>query len=857
MKLEKRILLISIFLCTVILILTGCSLLDSEDRQIQTTIDNEITDNNEVSENNENTEIIESNLINERPPQRMYISGNNFSTLASMENIVRKDRGTASFVNNRIRIRAEINVPKSIFEELAREHNAEITSYRECDSWGDTYTFTFVETFAYEELRELAEAFEMLDIIKEARLDIRGGGAAPRPSTMQLPNDTRWDSWEEYNPTDNNWGLKAINAPMAWEYREDMQNVRVLVLDSSFYRNHEDLDFLYNRFDFYQEVPPFQPTHGTHVAGIIGAEFDNGLGISGVAPNSHMFGIQASSVNDDGELIERVDYSELMDIVENHIVYGDVNVINYSMGYDLLEFAYTRGNTDAQEELDRLTLYFERRLLRLIREGYEFVFVQSAGNQYGIRFIADENEEYGYRFAEEGEEDEAIYGVQRILSPFARIQNEEVRNRIIIVGAVDNQYDLAWFSQRGDLMTVSAPGVDIYSTHSVRERIFPLPNDDNEVHVYRRLSGASQAAPFVSGLATMLFGVNPNLTGEQVRQIIIETSNEQHNMKINAGEAVRVAIEMKDVGQAVVEGAEVTTPEVETQPTTEAIPEAEIQPIPENLYDEIREAYMEFLRQRGFESYLEYNSWGESAIATEYEIIDINNDGIPILIVNSPESTGWYTSLVFSYDTGQRRIVYVTTIYYNAGLRYSQEHNALAFSSVRGGGLGFYTLNDLINGTQSFSVRGSSVHGEPFFYSNGVTRDITDAEAQGYFNELRWIDFLPIPNSEISDTGEGSLTTPSYSSLENMILGEWHDRRGEIWHFMAGGMFRGSANGHHVSGRYSISSDNTLEIVIIMRVGGNDYLSYTWVGNENVSGYEWFITEDNLYIGTADILYRR
>lgn len=70
----------------------------------------------------------------------------------------------------------------------------------------------------------------------------------------------------------------------------------------------------------------------------------------------------------------------------------------------------------------------------------------------------------------------------------------------------------ASFSTQGSQVDIAAPGVDIYSTSY---------NDTYTWH-----DGTSQAAPFVSGLAALVWSANPSLTVAQVRQVIETTAVE-------------------------------------------------------------------------------------------------------------------------------------------------------------------------------------------------------------------------------------------------------------------------------------------------------------------------------------------
>jgi len=82
---------------------------------------------------------------------------------------------------------------------------------------------------------------------------------------------------------------------------------------------------------------------------------------------------------------------------------------------------------------------------------------------------------------------------------------------VIAVGATDSNNNRASFSNYGNNLDVVAPGVGIYST--------TLNN------TYRASDGTSFAAPIVSGIAALIWSINPSLTGQQVRNFIESTCN--------------------------------------------------------------------------------------------------------------------------------------------------------------------------------------------------------------------------------------------------------------------------------------------------------------------------------------------
>lgn len=81
---------------------------------------------------------------------------------------------------------------------------------------------------------------------------------------------------------------------------------------------------------------------------------------------------------------------------------------------------------------------------------------------------------------------------------------------VLAVSAIDSNQSLASFSNYGDYIDVVAPGVNIASTYTNNR--------------YAALSGTSMASPHAAALAAMIRSVNPELTNDQVMQIIRETA---------------------------------------------------------------------------------------------------------------------------------------------------------------------------------------------------------------------------------------------------------------------------------------------------------------------------------------------
>jgi subtilisin family serine protease len=150
--------------------------------------------------------------------------------------------------------------------------------------------------------------------------------APPPPPTPQTPNDTHYPQL---------WGLNQasdadIDASEAWGYEIGEQSVIVAVVDSGVAYQHPDIApnmWSGIGYDFVQEdaTPYDYNGHGTHVAGTIGAQGDNALGVTGVNWDVSIMALRAGDAS--GSL-------ETTDIVQafNYACANGAHIVNGSFG---------------------------------------------------------------------------------------------------------------------------------------------------------------------------------------------------------------------------------------------------------------------------------------------------------------------------------------------------------------------------------------------------------------------------------------------------------------------------------------------------------------------------------------------
>ncbi|MCM4167833.1 peptidase S8 [Arenibacter sp. H213] len=206
-------------------------------------------------------------------------------------------------------------------------------------------------------------------------------------------------------------------------------------------------------------------SHGTHVAGIIAAERNNGKGANGVANNVAIMSIRAVPNGDE--------YDKDIALGIRYAVDNGAKIINGSFGKSF--------SPNAEWVYDAIKYAAENDVL----------FVHAAGNS-----------------------SEDLDNPKNPNFPNDQINNgPEMADNVITVGALNSKYGsemIASFSNYGAInVDVFAPGNAIYST---------MPGNK-----YDFQGGTSMAAPAVAGVAALIMSYYPDLTASQVKKIIMQS----------------------------------------------------------------------------------------------------------------------------------------------------------------------------------------------------------------------------------------------------------------------------------------------------------------------------------------------
>jgi len=271
-----------------------------------------------------------------------------------------------------------------------------------------------------------------------------------------VPNDALYSS---------QWNMPRINAPAAWEITTGSSDVVIAVVDTGLKATHPEFagkvvpgyDLVNNDAD-----PDDDHGHGTHVAGIALATGNNGIGMAGVSWGARVMPVKTLNAEGAGTLDQGID-----GII--WAAYNGARIINLSWTVEIPP-------GDPSQNILQGAIDYAHLQGCLI--------VAAAGNQYL-------------------EGNPVLYpaACQHVIAVAATGQNDERAP----YSEVQSYVDLA--APRGSALSQSEPpGHYILSTYPPAW--------------YAYISGTSQAAPHVAGLAALVWSLNPSLSPDAVEGYI-------------------------------------------------------------------------------------------------------------------------------------------------------------------------------------------------------------------------------------------------------------------------------------------------------------------------------------------------
>ncbi|MEQ9591098.1 MAG: S8 family peptidase [Cyclobacteriaceae bacterium] len=234
----------------------------------------------------------------------------------------------------------------------------------------------------------------------------------------------------------------------------------------------DDYSNFYERGYGNNDVTGPDAMHGTHVAGIIGANRKNDIGINGIADNVKIMSVRTVPNGDERDKD-----------VANAIIYAVDNgahVINMSFGKSL---------SPQKEVVDKAVKYAEQKGV---------ILVHAAGNDSDN---IDEKVNYPSRFY---------------------LNGKEAKNWIEVGASswgVDKDFVGSFSNYGKKSVDLFAPGVSVYSTTL----------DDT----YRNQDGTSMASPVVTGVVAVILSYFPELTTQEVIDVVLQSTRKFDNLSIS------------------------------------------------------------------------------------------------------------------------------------------------------------------------------------------------------------------------------------------------------------------------------------------------------------------------------------
>lgn len=351
---------------------------------------------------------------------------------------------------------------------------------------------------AVDDVRTLAEALEDDPQVKFAEPDLV-------MQTMQVPNDPLYKrQWHFYEPR------AGLNLPAAWEITTgDINNV-IAVVDTGITRHDEITDRLVAGYDFvsdpwmandgdgwdknpqdtgdslktgacgtsYGNPIPASPQksswHGTHVAGTIAAQTNDGKGVAGVTWLSQVQPLRALGRcgGYTSDIASAIRWAGGLTVYGLPINPTPANVINLSLGGSALWCPQT----------------YQDAINEVVAAGVTVVV--AAGNE----------------------------GRNVAMSTPANCNN------VIVVGAINRLGNRSNYSNYGPRIDIMAPGGEIRTPGDGILSLYNSGQISPERSSYTELQGTSMATPHIAGLIDLSYAVNPDLSPGERRRLLKETA---------------------------------------------------------------------------------------------------------------------------------------------------------------------------------------------------------------------------------------------------------------------------------------------------------------------------------------------
>lgn len=376
---------------------------------------------------------------------------------------------------------------------------------------------------AIDKIESLIKDMEKIGVVEYAE-------PAPLFFISQTVNDPYYNRTLNYTPSgleflygsafsvNSSWHLDLINAEDAWDETNGSSEITVAVLDNAIYVDHPDLTNMIDREnstdlgdgdnDPNPPVANYIWSHGTHSAGLIGAEKDNGIGVASIGSGVKIMAVKLGTDASDGQSMaagfEGIIYAADHGADVINMSWGSPqffqtmqNIVNYAYnkGCILLGAAGNNGN-GAESQMN------------------EDIPVNYTGYPAALEHVIA----VGSCNSDDKKSDFSCYGTWLdLLSPGGYAYQATGMMPITSFSVLSTTYNTA--GTFGDMLSGQLGGI------TGGEMEFPTGGAGScgVEGQYDIMQGTSMACPVASGLAGLVLSKNPTLTPEELTAVMKST----------------------------------------------------------------------------------------------------------------------------------------------------------------------------------------------------------------------------------------------------------------------------------------------------------------------------------------------
>ena len=251
--------------------------------------------------------------------------------------------------------------------------------------------------------------------------------------------------------------------------------------------------------------------HGTHVAGIVAADANNGKVMAGVSHNAKLLPIKISSYSlENGQIKEDLNIETvagginyLINLIDQgKISADDVAAINLSLGLYTSTTAEKLGKTWQETHDDLMSSNMHQAIQKAVNE-YDIPVIVAGGNGDGANPRTDET------FPSDYDESISVTGTTK-----STLADQQQYN-----------FDIQW-SDYNEAKDISAPGFGIWSLapSTAKSSSKTLQYGSTKNTMVQRMSGTSMASPIVAAACAIMRTEVPNATVAEIKQAMQETA---------------------------------------------------------------------------------------------------------------------------------------------------------------------------------------------------------------------------------------------------------------------------------------------------------------------------------------------